>query len=61
MPVYQYICDKCVRYYELQMDLATKDWVDRGKTWKLCPKCKHKLRHLIGPVRLSSKRATLGY
>jgi predicted nucleic acid-binding Zn ribbon protein len=60
MPLYQYMCDKCLDFHEITMCLKVKDKVDQGKRWIKCPKCGKKLRGLIAPVRLSSKRATLG-
>ena len=53
MPLYQYFCDPCFEYYEIQIDLKTKDKCDKGKE-KLpsCPKCKKELTYLIAPPKL---------
>ena len=61
MPLYQLKCEKCLEYYEVTMDLATKEKFDKGGTWKRCPVCGEKLVSVICPVRLSSERACFGY
>lgn len=61
MPLYQLKCEKCKAYYEVTMNLTTKDRFDKGVTWKRCPDCGEKLVSVICPVRLSSERACFGY
>jgi predicted nucleic acid-binding Zn ribbon protein len=61
VPLYQLKCEKCIEFYEVTMDLATKDKFDNGETSKKCPKCGKKLSPVMCPVRLSSERACFGY
>jgi len=51
MPLYQFFCTPCFEYYEIQIDLKTKEKLDRGKKNPNCPKCEKELTYLIAPPK----------
>lgn len=51
-PLYQYICDKCLYPYEIQMTLKDKDKVASGEEEVKCPECGEKLRELMCPPKI---------